>query len=105
MVNVTGANGTSHGKSLVTSKLATDIHQTQGPGTVQARIAFEDGVLVPRDMTRKIQKELAPEGAARRAPGKAARKPRGTLKAITSYETTRAATENPNGKERPAYRT
>ncbi|KAF5332113.1 hypothetical protein D9611_008101 [Ephemerocybe angulata] len=53
---------------LVLDKVAEDIAQSNGTGTILSMLANE-GFLLPRDFVRNVLAQYAPEGLARRFPG------------------------------------
>ncbi|KAJ7050243.1 hypothetical protein C8F01DRAFT_1264324 [Mycena amicta] len=78
---------TSIATTLIAEVVLQDTNQRHGPVRTQRKIACRHNVLIPRDTVRKIQKEIDPEGAEARFPGrKKAIKVRGQLTAVGIME-------------------
>ncbi|KAJ7053471.1 hypothetical protein C8F01DRAFT_1260459 [Mycena amicta] len=78
---------TSIATTLIAEVVLQDTNQRHGPVRTQRKIARRHNMLIPRDTVRKIQKEIDPEGAEARFPGrKKAIKVRGQLTAVGIME-------------------
>ncbi|KAJ7616016.1 hypothetical protein FB45DRAFT_1106958 [Roridomyces roridus] len=65
--------------TLIAAEMAQNITGSNGPNTIQLRVALQTGVALPRAMVRSTMKALDPHGPARRFPAKRPVKERGVL--------------------------
>ncbi|KAJ7067573.1 hypothetical protein C8F01DRAFT_1247932 [Mycena amicta] len=73
--------------TLVGQQVDQDTNRRHGPDRTKKRIARQEGILIPRDTVRQVQKAIDPEGAEIRFPGrKKPKKKRGQLKAVGIME-------------------
>ena len=56
-------------EQIIVNQLDKDLAKGQGAGTLKARIAFDQGVHIPRHQVRDIMRLHEPEGFERQTPG------------------------------------
>jgi len=56
-------------EQIVVNQLDSDLAKGQGVGTVKARLAFDQGIHIPRDQVRDVMRLHEPEGFECRNPG------------------------------------
>ncbi|KAJ7216012.1 hypothetical protein GGX14DRAFT_359351 [Mycena pura] len=65
--------------TLIAKQMAENVTGTNGPDTIQKRVAIKDGVPLPRSLVRSTMKALDPGGPSRHFPSKRPPKARSTL--------------------------
>ncbi|KAF7291303.1 hypothetical protein MIND_01274300 [Mycena indigotica] len=71
--------------SLIAKQMSENVTGTNGPNTIQKRVAIVDGIVLSRRVVRSTMRALDPHGAERRFPSKQPTKKRSTLTDVGVY--------------------